>query len=39
VVGRRLSRAPARDLAAALERFADYAKDLTAYVPTDRAEP
>ena len=35
----RLSPALARDLAAALERFADYAKGLTAYLPTDRAEP
>jgi hypothetical protein len=35
----RLSPALARDLAAALERFADYAEGLTVYVPTDRAEP
>ena len=35
----RLSPALARDLAAALERFADYAEGLTAYLPTDRAEP
>ena len=35
----RLSPALARDLAAALERFADYAEDLTAYEATDRAEP
>ena len=35
----RLSPALARDLAAALERFADCAEGLTAYVPTDREEP
>lgn len=35
----RLSPALARDLAAALERFADYAEGLTAYAPADRAEP
>jgi len=35
----RLSPALARDLAAALERFADYAEGLTTYVPTDRADP
>jgi hypothetical protein len=32
--GARLSPALARDLAAALERFADYADGLTGYVPT-----
>ena len=35
----RLSPALARDLAAALERFADCAEGLTAYVPTDRVDP
>ena len=35
----RLSPALARDLAAALERFADFAEGLTAYVPIDRTEP
>ena len=35
----RLSPALARDLAAALERFAYCAEGLTAYVPTDREEP
>ena len=35
--GARLSPALARDLAAALERFADYADGLTAYLPTDPA--
>ena len=34
----RLSPSLARDLAAALERFADYAEGLTTYVPTDRAD-
>lgn len=32
----RLSPGLARDLAAALERFADYADGLTAYLPTSR---
>jgi hypothetical protein len=35
--GARLTPALARDLAAALERFADYADGLTAYVPTSAA--
>ena len=35
--GARLSPALARDLAGALERFADYADGLSAYVPTDQA--
>lgn len=33
--GARLSAAMARDLARALERFADYGDGLTAFVPTD----
>ena len=35
--GARLTPALARDLAASLERFADYADGLTAYVPTSAA--
>ena len=35
--GARLTPALARDLAAALKRFADYADGLTAYVPTSAA--
>ncbi len=35
--GARLTPALARDLAAALERFSDYADGLTAYVPTSAA--
>jgi hypothetical protein len=37
--GARLSPALARDLALALERFADYADGHTAYVPIEAAAP
>ena len=37
--GARLSPALARDLARALERFADYADGHTAYVPIEAAAP